>query len=106
MQIALWALLGCVFASLATVPALALDDVRNGERLATQWCASCHVIKEDQTIASADVPPFAEIAKRHSSQLDQLSTFLLDPHPVMPNYNLSRKETLDLVAYIRSLKQP
>ena len=39
-------------------------DARNGERLAQQWCATCHVVTPSQTQASAAVATFAEIAKR------------------------------------------
>ena len=100
LSIAVWA------AVLAAVPgpAQALDDASQGKLLATQWCASCHLVTPDQTRASADAPPFMTIAKRSEEALGRLPSFLTDPHPKMPNFNLSRQEIGDIVAYIRSLK--
>jgi mono/diheme cytochrome c family protein len=76
----------------------------NGERLARQWCAACHVVTVDQRRANADAPPFEEIAKRPDFSASGLVTFLLDPHSKMPNMNLTRVEASDIVAYIGTLR--
>jgi|SRR5690242_17413302 len=78
-------------------------DAANGERLARQWCAPCHVVASDQKQASADVPAFATIAKMSGFSRDKLAFFLLDPHPKMPNLSLTRNEATDLANYITSL---
>ena len=88
---------------LLTCPALAADPF-NGERLAERWCAACHVVTANQSRASADAPPFAEIAKRPAFSESGLTTFLLDPHAKMPNMNLSRIEAGDIAAYIARLR--
>jgi mono/diheme cytochrome c family protein len=75
----------------------------NGERLARQWCASCHVVASDQKQASADVPAFSTIARVSGFTRDKLAFFLLDPHPKMPNMSLTRNEATDLADYIISL---
>jgi mono/diheme cytochrome c family protein len=80
-------------------PALAADAA-NGERLARQWCASCHVVSVDQQQASADAPPFAAIGRTPGLTAEKLALFLLDPHPKMPNMALTRREAADLAAYI------
>ncbi len=85
--------------------ASALNEAASGKVLAEKWCSSCHLVSQDQTHASAKAPPFGSIAKRPDEELNRLSFFLLDPHPLMPNFNLTRNEITDLVAYIRSLKQ-
>jgi mono/diheme cytochrome c family protein len=79
-------------------------DARNGERLALQWCADCHVVTPAQKQATAAVPTFAEIARRRDFNAAQLALFLLNPHPVMPNMALTRKEAADLAAYIGTRK--
>lgn len=89
---------------LATGSAAAAGDPAEGHRLAQQWCASCHVVDQDQTTASADVPSFLTIARSENLTDDGLKAFLADPHPVMPDMSLSRNEIADLVAYIVSLK--
>nr|pir cytochrome c-type - Bradyrhizobium japonicum [Bradyrhizobium japonicum]AAB21287.1 cytochrome c552 [Bradyrhizobium japonicum=soybean root nodule bacteroids, strain CC705, Peptide, 73 aa] [Bradyrhizobium japonicum]prf//1809220A cytochrome c552 [Bradyrhizobium japonicum] len=72
-------------------------NAEHGADLAKRWCASCHVVANGQTQASADVPSFASFAR------PDFSPELLDPHPKMPNFPLSRTEAGDIAAYIASL---
>lgn len=94
------ALLGGAFASLSASAFAA--DAKHGKTIAARWCAACHVVASDQKSASADVPPFADIALRRTDP-KALANFLADPHPKMPDMHLSRREIDDIVAYIRSL---
>ncbi|WP_161856582.1 c-type cytochrome [Bradyrhizobium sp. CCBAU 051011] len=89
---------------LALSPAAAAD-ADHGAELAKRWCASCHVVGADQKQASADVPPFAAIARRSDFNAEKLAFFLLEPHPKMPNFPLSRNEAGDIAAYIGSLRK-
>jgi len=98
-----WLLLATV-ASLGASPALAAD-AGHGADLARRWCASCHVVTSDQTQASADVPSFASVARKPDFSPEKLAFFLLDPHPKMPNFPLSRTEAADIAAYIGSLRR-
>jgi mono/diheme cytochrome c family protein len=79
-------------------------DADRGAELAQQWCASCHLISEDQATASTEAPPFPTIAARSPDEITALAGFLADPHPPMPNLSLTREEIRDLLAYISSLK--
>ena len=90
--------------STTIVPAAAAGDVNAGKRLAEMWCSSCHLVSPEQKQATAAVPPFSEIAKRPNFDVARLAFFLLDPHPVMPNMSLTRKEAQDIAAYIKSLR--
>jgi len=54
--------------------------------------------------ASADVPSFASVARKPDFSPERLAFFLLDPHPKMPNFPLSRAEAGDIAAYIGSLR--
>jgi mono/diheme cytochrome c family protein len=92
-----------VAAILATTPALAADP-DNGERLARQWCASCHLVAANQSGPTSEAPPFAAIARRPGFEAAKIAAFLRDPHPKMPNMNISRTEAADLAAYIATLK--
>jgi len=76
-------------------------DARHGAT-AKRWCAACHIVTNDQKSGSADVPPFADIARRRTDA-KALAAFLIDPHPKMPDMHLSRTEIDDIIAYIRSL---
>lgn len=79
-------------------------DAKHGADLAKRWCASCHVVAPEQKQASADVAPFVEIAHKPDFSAEKLAFFLLDPHPKMPNFPLSRSEATDIAAYIASLR--
>ncbi|MBB4361341.1 mono/diheme cytochrome c family protein [Bradyrhizobium sp. CIR18] len=79
-------------------------DAGHGADLANRWCASCHVVANGQTQASADVPSFISVARRPDFSPERLAFFLLDPHPKMPNFPLSRTEAGDIAAYIASLR--
>lgn len=76
-------------------------DAANGEIIAKRWCAACHLVSPDQARANSDVPSFKAIARDKSHK--QISAFLTDPHPKMPNMNLSRSEIEDIAAYIARL---
>ena len=80
-------------------------DANHGAELAKRWCASCHVVDGGQKQASADVPPFSAVANRSDFSPEKLAFFLLDPHPKMPNFPLSRNEAGDIAAYIGSLRK-
>jgi mono/diheme cytochrome c family protein len=78
-------------------------DPRHGEELARRWCAACHVVAADQLKGGDNVPTFASIAHRPEFNPARLAFFLLDPHPKMPNMDLTRREAEDLAAYIAEL---
>jgi mono/diheme cytochrome c family protein len=77
-------------------------DSGHGEIIAKRWCASCHLVAEDQKQANADVSSFPSIARKKLSD-EKLAAFLIDPHPKMPDMSLSRAEIADIIAYIGSL---
>jgi len=80
-------------------------DPSNGERLAHRWCEACHVVSPTQRGPATDqAPPFATIAKLPDFDAARIALFLLDPHPKMPDMNLSRNEAADLAAYIATLR--
>jgi mono/diheme cytochrome c family protein len=83
-------------------PGAFAEDAARGKIIAKRWCAACHVVAPDQTLASSDAPTFAAIARRHEGA-NKLRAFLADPHPKMPDMNLSRSEIADIVAYIGRL---
>lgn len=89
--------------SVGASPAPAADP-GHGADLAKRWCASCHVVANGQAQASADVPSFTSVARRPDFSPERLAFFLLDPHPKMPNFPLSRTEAGDIAAYIGSLR--
>jgi mono/diheme cytochrome c family protein len=93
-----------VLAQAFATQALAADAEHGGD-LARRWCATCHLVESTQKQASADVPSFAAIARKPDFTPEKVAFFLLDPHPKMPNFPLSRNEAADIAAYIGSLRK-
>ena len=95
---------GALVISAVSVSASAFAaDPDHGKTLAERWCVNCHLVGPDQHSATTDAPPFASVAKRPDFNESRLAFFLLDPHPKMPNMQLSRDDATDLAAYIASL---
>jgi len=80
-------------------------NAAEGQRIAELWCATCHLVSEDQERAPIDAPTFMSIAERSPEAIDALAGFLMDPHPPMPDLSLTRTEIRDLLAYIASLRE-
>jgi mono/diheme cytochrome c family protein len=78
-------------------------DISHGRQVARRWCVSCHVVASNQRQTTAEAPPFATIARRPDFDANRLATFLLNPHPKMPNMSLTRAEAADIAAYVGSL---
>ncbi len=95
------ALLGALAAWCAVASASAAD-VDKGEKLARRWCAACHIVANDQKHGADNAPTFAAIGRIPGLDADRIALFLRDPHPKMPDMQLSRPETEDLAAYIAS----
>jgi len=91
--------IGTIFAASSAVAA----DADHGKTLAQRWCVNCHLVGPEQHSATTDAPPFATVAKMPNFDESRLAFFLLDPHPKMPNMQLSRDDATDLAAYIASL---
>ncbi len=80
-------------------------DPQAGRRLAETWCRNCHVIGGDASGPASDaVPTFQSVARMPSTTELSLRVFLQSPHSRMPNLQLSRAETDDVIAYILGLR--
>jgi mono/diheme cytochrome c family protein len=100
------AILTMMTAALAQSPALGpgRGDPARGRVIAGAWCSSCHVVAPDQARGVSDVPTFSSIAQRLPTDLDVLAAFVANPHPPMPNLDLSRQDIRDVLSYIATQK--
>ena len=73
-----------------------------GEKLARHWCASCHIVANDQKGGADSAPPFATIARKPGFDGGKIAQFLMDPHPKMPDMQLSRDEAKDMALISRA----
>ena len=79
-------------------------QAEEGLRLAAQWCTSCHVVAPDRPGSDAG-PPFEVVANRPEFSEGGLRAWLADPHPPMPNLDLTRAEIEQVIAYLLSLRR-
>lgn len=93
-------------AALLTSSTALAGDAATGERLAEQWCSSCHVIDGGTGVSGVDAaPPFRTIANTPGKTSGALRRFLLRPHSPMPDLQLSEPDIDHLIAYIETLRE-
>ncbi|PLX38285.1 MAG: cytochrome C552 [Hyphomicrobiales bacterium] len=98
-------LLAAGFFVLGAGPVLAGGSVESGAAIAQTWCINCHVVADDQSVARSEAPSFQSLGSDPDRTAEGLKAFLFDPHPPMPDMNLSRDEVDDVVAYILSFSK-
>jgi mono/diheme cytochrome c family protein len=81
------------------------EQVSEGQKLAVRLCSTCHLV-EGQTTGptTAGIPSFRGMANRPDQTAERIRNVLIDPHPTMPDLQLSRPEIDRLTAYIDSLR--
>lgn len=96
----------CLLATLllAAPPAQGWGDAAEGREIAQRWCSECHLVAEDQPVATPDVPTFMEIARGADDDFGLIEGFLADPHPPMAGLSLSREEIRNLIAYFATFR--
>lgn len=91
------------FAFTASAPGQELGDAEQGRTLVRQWCTSCHVVEHGGT--GADVGPALPMLLENDLRTpDQIRGWLANPHPAMPDFDLTRQEIEDVVAYLEELR--
>lgn len=80
-------------------------DAAAGRRIAETWCAACHKIDSQGTGAQTDAPSFPDVANLPSTTALALNVFLQSSHKNMPDFQLTRRQSDDVIAYILSLKE-
>ncbi len=77
-----------------------------GQKLASAVCVNCHIIAPGVGPAqmTAGIPSFMALADQPDQSASKLKGFVLNPHPPMPQVQLTVPELDNLAAYIMSLK--
>ena len=81
-------------------------DRATGLSYAKQACATCHAIRQGDSISPDPLAPsFDAIANSAGASVISLATVLRSVHENMPNFVLSPNEEDNVIAYILSLKK-
>jgi mono/diheme cytochrome c family protein len=92
---------------LATQPGTArAADLANGKALGQRLCVNCHIVVQGEAggRVTAGIPAFKDIANKPNQTARNIQDRMLNPHPPMPEVQLTNNERADLAAYILSLK--
>lgn len=99
-----WTLgLGVLACSLVLNSGAVAQTLEEGRALAQQWCQSCHETGANGSATDA-APSFPSLANDDSYTDPRLRAWMMDPHPPMPNLDLTHREIENLLFYIKSLK--
>jgi mono/diheme cytochrome c family protein len=90
----------------AHVDAAGAANVAEGEKLARKVCVTCHIVAPGVGPAqvTAGIPSFMSIADKPDQTATQIQAKILNPHPPMPQVQLTIPELDNLATYIMSLK--
>jgi mono/diheme cytochrome c family protein len=100
-------LVGAIIIDTAS-PGFAQDiskSVAMGQNLAKTFCRDCHQISIEESKPRAHVPSFIEIAKLPTTTTLSIRAFMQIKHNEMPNYQLTRDQTENVIAFIMSLQK-
>lgn len=80
-----------------------------GRDLTLRLCSNCHVGPKSQTSASsgsvpAGVPTLRAIANKPGQTARHIEMTLINPHPPMPDTQLTRREIKDVIEYLDTLR--
>lgn len=82
-------------------------DAILGKEVAQKLCVNCHVIEPGGTAmeVNPDIPTFMAVAEKPDQTESAIRSFLIDPHPPMPNPRLTAHELDNIATYIMSLEE-
>jgi len=93
-----------------TPTASSAEDVKppsavEGHKLAEKFCKGCHLINaEGDGAAPVGPPPFPSIANKPGQTAERIKNALIQPHPPMPDMQLSSEEINNIIAYLETLR--
>lgn len=100
----------CTIAALVAPPVAAQTATTDAQRVESgferskKWCAHCHLVGPGAgKVAQSDVPTFESIARRPGQTVEKTENGIFNPHPPMPDLQLSRDNVRELALYIMSL---
>ena len=77
-----------------------------GLAVANRFCTNCHLTgATTSSSVPAGPPSFSAIANKPDQTAERLVGMMINPHPPMPDVQLTREEILNLLAYIESLRK-
>lgn len=89
----------------AQVPELEAPSPERGQAFAQRFCKDCHLVEgSGATTAQAGIPSLRGLANKPGQNGERIRNVLINPHPPMPDMQVSAQEILDVLAYLQSMR--
>lgn len=87
-------------------PALAADQLAEGEKILRDNCSRCHAIGKEDASPHDQAPPFRNVMKIYGAESleEALAEGLVTGHPDMPEFVFPPEQVGAIVAYLHSLE--
>lgn len=86
-------------------PELEVPSPERGLAFAQRFCKDCHLVDgSGNTTAQAGLPSLRGIANKPGQSGEHIRNVLINPHPPMPDMQVSAQEILDVISYLETLR--
>jgi mono/diheme cytochrome c family protein len=86
-------------------PELEAPSPERGQAFAQKFCKECHLVDGGGAVtAQAGLPSLRGLANKPGQSGERIRNVLINPHPPMPDMQVSAQEILDIVAYMETLR--
>ena len=86
-------------------PELEVPSPERGLAFAQRFCKDCHLVDgSGNTTVQAGLPSLRGIANKPGQSGEHIRNVLINPHPPMPDMQVSAQEILDVISYLETLR--
>ncbi len=76
-----------------------------GLAFAQKFCSNCHLVEGGgSATVQAGIPSLRGLANKPGQNGERIRNVLINPHPPMPDMQVSQQEILDVLAYLETLR--
>ncbi len=93
--------------AILSMPTLAQDNPKVGQRLVEANCARCHAVGRVGDSPLPIAPPFRTLHTRYPVEnlAEALAEGIMTGHPTMPEFRLDPDQIDNLIAYLKTLER-
>ena len=83
------------------------QNLKHGEELLAQSCASCHAVSRTGESPNKLAPPFRALGQRYPIEVPggSLGEGIMSGHPDMPEFKFDAKDVGAIIVYLKSIQQ-
>lgn len=86
-------------------PELEAPSPERGLAFAQKFCSNCHLVEGGtNATVQAGMPSLRGLANKPGQSGERIRNVLINPHPPMPDMQVSAQEILDVISYLETLR--